>query len=179
MVVWQENHWDLIDRNTARVTCTEQMRFTRDEVSETHLWSNGPGTVEKVIAKWRRGGTHAWVDAEHIHKFATRGGVKEIFCFNREHSKGETLDWCVEREIVGQFPDTNEAVEIEASTKSDHPRLLRITWPINDAPTSVEMHVGASLTQSPKLSKKKGRAYIEEKVSGLEIGESVRIDWTW
>jgi hypothetical protein len=179
IVVWQDNHWDLIDQNNAKVTCTEQIRFTRHEVSENFLWSNGPGTVEHVTAKWRRGRNDRWVAAERIHQFATRGGTKEIFCFNDEHSRGDMLDWCVERDIVGQFPAANESVEIEAATKSNHPRTLRITWPKDIEPTRVEIREGERPARPVKPTTRNGRPYVEEKVSGLKIGEKVRIDWTW
>lgn len=179
VVGWQDNHWDLKSKQTARVISTEQIRFTRQEVSENWLWSNGPGTVQKVSAKWRRSRSDPWIEAEPIHQFAARGGVKEIFCFNEEHNRGDVLDWCVEREIDGQFPDTNEAVEIEAATKSSHPRALRITWPRDAPPTRVEIREGDRSARPLRPTMKNGRPHVEEKIYGLKIGEKVRIDWTW
>ncbi len=154
VVVWQDNHWDLLDRENARVTCTEELRFTRREVSENFLWSNGPGVVQRVTAQWRRSRDDAWVQGKKIDELPTRGGTKEVFSFNDEHGIGDMLEWRVERDILGQFPNPNEGVALEATTKSDHPRVLR-------------------------LSTKDGRPYVEEKVSGLKIGEIVKIDWSW
>jgi len=179
IVVWQDNHWDLIDKENARVTCTEQIRLTRKDVSENFLLSSGPGTLKRVAAKWRRGRHDPWVAAQKIHEFATRGGMKEIFCFNDEHSRGDMLDWCVERDIVGQFPNANEAVEVQAATTSDHPRALRITWPQDATPSRVEIREGERPARPLRPTTKDGRPHIEEKVSGLKIGESVKIDWTW
>lgn len=179
IVVWQANHWDLIDRDNARVTCTEQLRFTRQEVSENFLWSNGPGIVQHVTARWRRSRHDAWVQGQKIHELSARGGTKEIFSFNDEHARGDMLEWCVERDIQGQFPDANEGVAVEAATKSEHPRELRITWPRDAAPTRVEIREGNRPARTVKPSTREGRPYVEEKVSGLRVGEIVEIDWSW
>jgi len=179
VVVWQENHWDLLDRQNARVTCVEEVRFTRQNISETFLWSNGPGTVERVRAKWRRSNRDTWVDGKKIDTLAVRGGTKEVFSFNDEHGRGDVLEWCVEREIRGQFPDVNEGVAVEAETKSDHPRSLRITWPPDARPSRVEIREGSRPARSLRPRTKNGRSYVEEKVAALKIGEIIKIDWSW
>lgn len=179
VVVWQDNHWDLLDRENARVTCVEEVRLTRQNVSETFLWSNGPGVVERVRAKWRRSSRDTWVDGKKIDTLAVRGGTKEIFSFNDEHGRGDVLEWCVERDIRGQFPDANEGVAVEAETKSDHPRSLRITWPQNARPTRVEIREGNRPARPLRPRTKNGRPYVEEKVAALKIGEIVKIDWSW
>lgn len=179
VVVWQDNHWDLLDRENARVTCTEELRFTRREVSENFLWSNGPGIVQRVTASWRRNQNDAWVSGKKIDELATRGGTKEVFSFNDEHGIGDMLEWRVERDIVGQFPSSNEGVALQTTTKSDHPRALRITWPKDAKPTRVEIREGDRPARSLRPKTKDGRPYVEENVSGLKIGETVKIDWSW
>lgn len=179
VVVWQENQWDLLDRENARVTCTEELRFTRREVSENFLWSNGPGVVQRVTASWRRSRNDAWVPGKKIDALPTRGGMKEVFSFNDEHGIGDMLEWRVERDISGQFPNPNEGVALEAATRSDHPRALRITWPRDAKPTRVEIREGDRPARSLRPRTKDGRAYVEEKVFGLKIGEIVKIDWSW
>lgn len=179
VVVWQENHWDLVDREVARVTCIEELRFTRPRISENYLWSNGPGVVRDAKAKWRRSRGDAWVAGKKLYDLTTRGGIKEVFSFNDEHGVGDVLEWCVEREIAGQFPDANEGVALEAETKSDHPRGLRITWPEDLKPTRVEIREGDRPARSLQLRTKDRRAYVQAKVSGLNIGEIVKIDWSW
>jgi hypothetical protein len=178
-VVWQDNFWDLSHRDRATVTCTEQIRLTRDEVSENFLWSNGPGRVISANAKWRRGRNDPWIPVPKINEFAVRGGLKEIFSFNDEHRRGETLDWCVERVIEGQFPDANEGVEIEAATRSEHPRALRIRWPADSPPARIEISEANRPVRAIRATERGGRSYIEEKIWGLRVGESVRIDWSW
>jgi hypothetical protein len=179
IVVWQHGHWDLRDRDTVVVTKTEQIRFTRNDVATNFQWSSGPGEVRSTTAKWRRGRTFSWIPARKVHEFATRGGVKEIYCFDEEHSRGDMLDWCVEREIVGQFPDAHEGIEVTARTKSDHPRVYRITWPAGSPPSHVEIRRGAEPARPLITRTKEGRPYIEERVSGLSVGEALNIDWTW
>jgi hypothetical protein len=179
VVVWQDNHWDLVDKSHALVTCIEEVRFTRKNVSETFLWSNGPGTVREVKARWRRSRRDPWVEGEKIDELSVRGGTKEIFSFNDEHGRGDVLEWSVERDIEGQFPDVNEGVAVEAETKSDHPRSLRITWPREVRPTRVEIREGSRPSRRLRLKTKSGRYFVEEKIPIMEIGELVKIDWTW
>lgn len=179
IVVWQDTHWDLIDRDHVKVVGTEQLRFTRPEVSELFQWGIDSGTLEKVVAKWRRGRGGSWVAAEKIHEFPVRGGMKEIFSLNEEHNRGDMLDWCVEREILGQFPLSNESVQIEAATKSENPRALRITWPRGLKPTRVDIREGDRPARPLTPGMKNGRPYVEEKIFGLRIGETVKIEWSW
>jgi len=179
VVVWQANHWDLIDRDSALITCTEQLRITREEVSENFLWSIGPGVVRDVAAKWRRSRRDAWVEGKKIYEIPVRGGTKEIFSFNDEHGRGDMLEWCVVRDIQGQFPGANEGVAVEAATKSEHPRALKITWPKDITPKRIEIREGNRPARSLTPRTKDGRFFVEEKVSGLRVGEIVEIDWSW
>lgn len=179
VVVWQNNHWDLVDRENARVTCLEELRFTRQEVSENSLWSNGPGVLERVTARWRRSSNDAWVSGKKLGQIPARGGIKEVFSFNDEHGTGDVLEWCVERDIRGQFPEENEGVAVEARTKSDHPRTLRITWPQDARPSRVEIREGSRPPRTIRPRTKDNRPYVKETVSGLRICEVVKIDWSW
>jgi hypothetical protein len=135
--------------------------------------------VDDVKAKWRRPPKGAWVEGKDVYKLPTRGGVKEIFSFNEEHHIGDMIEWCVEREISGQFPEANESVALVASTKSDHPRELRITWPEGIRPIRVDIKEGARSTRDLKIRTRGRRACVVERVSGLQVGEQVEISWSW
>jgi hypothetical protein len=178
-VVWQTNHWDLVERDRSVVTQIEQIRITRMDVATNFQWSRGDGETERTDARWRRTRGAAWIAARKIYDFPVRGGTKEIFCFDEEHSQGDMLEWCTEREFRDRFPGVHEGVELEARVKSDHPRTLRITWPPESPPSHVEMRHGGQPARTLVPRRKRGRCYVEEKVPGLEIGEVVRIDWTW
>ncbi|MGN6216363.1 MAG: hypothetical protein ACTHN7_05335 [Solirubrobacterales bacterium] len=178
-VVWQTNHWDLVERHRAVVTQIEQIRITRIDVATNFQWSRGDGETESTDARWRRSRSAAWISAKKIYDFPVRGGIKEIFCFDEEHSQGDMLEWCTERVFRNRFPSDHEGVELEARVKSDHPRTLRITWPADSPPSHVEMRHGAQPARMLSPKRKKGRCFVEEKVPGLQIGEVVRIDWTW
>jgi hypothetical protein len=178
-VVWQNKHWDLIDRRRATVKKTEQIRFTRNDVSTNFDWTAGDGTVENVSAKWRRAKGLAWIPAKKIDEFQVRGGTKEIYCFGEEHNRGDMLDWCTVQETVDRFSGQHETVEIQARTKSEHPRVLRITWPANEPPSHVEIRHGNQPARPLTTTLQDGRPYVEEKVARIAIGESVKIDWSW
>lgn len=178
-VVWQNNHWDLKDRNRATVKVTEQLRFTRNDVSTITDWSQGDGEVVRYEGQWRRSESEAWLPAQMIHKFPIRNGEKVIYSLDEEHCRGDELYWYVERDAVGRFPNAHEAVSLEARTKSDHPRLMYITWPLDAAPSHVEIRFEGQPARTLSTKSKNGRAYVEEKIVGLPVGKVVKIAWTW
>lgn len=178
-VVWQNNHWDLKDREHTTVKVTEQIRFTRNDVSTIADWSQGPGEVVRYEAKWRRSHRETWIPAEKIHDFPIRSGEKVIYSLDEEHCRGDMLDWSVERDAVGRFPNAHESVSLEARTKSDHPRIMRITWPLDAHPTHIEIRFKGQPARTITPKRKRGRSFVEEKIRGLAVGEAVEIAWTW
>jgi hypothetical protein len=178
-VVWQDNHWDLVERDRAVVNQTEEVRFTRLDVATNFQWSSGDGTCEASKGQWRRDPKGHWIEARKIYEFAVRGGIKEIFCFDEEHSQGDMLEWRTERIFAGRFPSEHEGVELHARVKADHPRTMKITWPRGITPTHVEMRLGEVPARTLRPRRKDGRCFVEEKVPGIAVGEVVRIDWTW
>jgi hypothetical protein len=178
-VVWQNNHWDLKDRENTTVKVTEQLRFTRNDVSTITDWSQGDGKVVRYDGRSRRSESEPWLPARMIHKFPIRNGEKVIYSLDEEHCRGDELYWCVERDAVGRFPNPHEAVSLEARTKSDHPRLMYITWPPDAAPSHVEIRFEGQPARTLSTKRKNGRAYVEEKIVGLPVGKVVKIAWTW
>lgn len=178
-VVWQTNEWELKDRVNTTVRVTEQLRFTRNDVSTIADWSTGDGTVARYSAKWRRTEHAPWIPATMIYKFPIRNGEKVIYSLDEEHSRGDMLDWCIERDAVGRFPTNHESVSLRARTRADHPRVMRITWPRKDAPSHVEIRCEGKPARTLSTKRKRGRRYIEEKIAGLSVGEAVVIGWTW
>ncbi|HEU5253030.1 MAG TPA: hypothetical protein VFU16_06870 [Solirubrobacterales bacterium] len=178
-VVWQSKHWDLRDRRHATVKKTEQIRFTRNDVSTNFDWTSGDGQVENVVAKWRRSKGLAWIPAKKIHEFQVRGGTKEIYCLDEEHNRGDMLDWCTIQETVDRFSGRHETVEIRARTKSEHPRVMRITWPADEPPDHVEIRYDDQPARPLQARIEEGRPFVEERVSLMAIGSRVKIDWTW
>lgn len=178
-VVWQTNYWDIADRKNTRVTMTQQLRFIRNEVSTITHWSTGDGTIERCDGTWRRSDDAPWIPAETIHEFGINNGKKVIFSLDEEHSRGDMLDWCVTREAVDRFPTAHEQVSVRAKTKSDHPRVLHVVWPPNDAPTHIEIRYPDQPARTLPAKRKKGRAYVKEKIANLPPGKKVVIAWTW
>jgi hypothetical protein len=178
-VVTQVNHWDLKDRQRTTVRVTEQLRFTRNDVSTIADWSTGDGRVERYRGRWKRTENEAWLPAEMIHKFSIRNGEKVIYSLDEEHCRGDELHWDVERDAVGRFPNRNESVSLEARTNSDHPRVMHITWPPDASPSHVEIRVEGQPARTLATKRKNGRACVEEKIAGLPIGKTVKIAWTW
>jgi hypothetical protein len=170
---------DLRDRDRATVRVTEQLRFTRNDVSTITDWSQGDGEVVRYKGQWRRSENEAWLPAQMIHKFPIRNGEKVIYSLDEEHCRGDELYWYVERDAVGRFPNAHEAVSLEARTKSDHPRLMYITWPPDAAPSHVELRFDGQPARTLSTRRKNGRAYVEEKIVGLPVGKVVKIAWTW
>jgi hypothetical protein len=178
-VVSQEKDWDLIDRDHAIVTKTEEIRFTRNDVATKAEWSGGDGNVEESAGRWRRDEAMSWIEAEVVHAFAVRGGVKTIYCFNEEHSRGDTLEWQTQVRTHGRFSGNHQSVEVRARTEADHPRTLRITWPANLPPNRVEMRHGSSPATKIKVRRKNQRCYIEERIVEIPVGDTLKIEWTW
>jgi hypothetical protein len=178
-VVSQENDWDLKDRDRATVRTTEQLRFTRNDVSMLTDWSSGDGSVVRYAAQWRRLDETVWLKAEKVHTLPIRNGEKVFYSLGEEHCRGDMLDWMVERDVVGRFPETRESVSLEARTKAEHPRVMRLTWPASSPPTHVEIRFRGKPARTLSPKRKNGRMQIEEMISELPVGEQVEIGWTW
>ncbi|TMK55690.1 MAG: hypothetical protein E6G51_12705 [Actinobacteria bacterium] len=178
-VVWQTVHWDLHDRHNTTVKNTEQLRFTRNDVATNFHWSSGDGTVQRTVARWQREDGKPWIEAKKVYEFPVRNGIKTIFCYDEEHSRGDMLNWCIERETVDRFPTSHEGVEFTPRVKADHPRVAKISWPRDSPPTHVEMRRGSGPAQPLTVQQENGRSYVEVKILGQAIGEDIRIDWTW
>lgn len=178
-IVKQHNHWDLISRERNTMRAVEQLRFTRNDVSTIADWSTGDGEVVRYDAKWKRPSSTTWIDAKKIHEFPIRYGEKVIYSLEEEHCRGDMLDWLVEREAVGRFPSAHESVSLAARTKSDYPRVMRVTWPEGVTPSNVELRYKGQPARPLHTRSKDGRAYVEETINELPIGEAVEIAWTW
>jgi hypothetical protein len=174
-VVWQDNHWDLKDRENTTIKVTEQLRFTRNDVASIAHWSSGDGADERNEAKWRRSKQTPWIPAKKIYEFPVRNGKKVLYCFDEEHSRGDMLDWCIERDAIGRFPTAHEMVQLRARTRSDHPRVMRISWPTDSPPSHVEIRHEGMPARTLATRRKNGRTYVEEKIAGLSVGEAVEI----
>lgn len=178
-VVSQEKEWDLVDRDHAVVTKTEEIRFTRKEVATKAEWDDSDGSVEEAVGRWRRDAAMPWIDAEVVHDFRVRGGKKTIYCFNEEHSRGDTLEWQTQVKAFRRFSAPHESVSMTANTKADHPRTLRLMWPERMPPNRVEIRHGSKPAAKLQVRRKNGRSYVEEKIVGIPVGEMVKIEWTW
>jgi hypothetical protein len=178
-VVWQKNEWDLVSREHSTMRMTQQLRFTRNDVSTIAHWNQGDGVVERYSAKWRRTERTPWIDAEKIHTFPIHNGEKVIYSLDEEHCRGDMLDWCVERSAVNRFPGSHETASLEARAKSDHSRVMQVTWPADAAPSHVEIKLKGSPARTLTTRRKGGRPFVEEKIAHLGIGEVVEIAWTW
>lgn len=179
-VVRQTKQWDLRDRDTAVVTLTEQLRFTRNDVATISHWTQADGSVQRNVAKWRRSEARSWISATMIHRLSVRGGEKAIYCLEEEQNRGDELDWCIEEEARGRFSKEHEKVGFRARAKSDHhPRMMKILWPSDLPPSHVEIRRGSEPAQTLAVRRKNGRPCVEHRVSGLAVGETVEISWTW
>jgi hypothetical protein len=178
-IVRQHNHWDLVDRKRTTVSVKEQLRFTRNDVSTIADWSTGDGEVVRYDGKWKRPNGGGWIEAKMIHKFPIRNGEKVIYSLEEEHCRGDMLDWFVEREAVGRFPTAHESVSLSARTKSNHPRVMKITWPEGVNPTNIELRFVGQAARPLYARTEDGRRFVEETINELAVGESVEIAWTW
>jgi len=179
LVIHQTNEWDIRDRDHVKTRLTQELRFTRNDVSTIEHSSQGDGTVESYVARWRRSPGSEWIQARKIHAMAIERGEKVIYSLEEEHCRGDMLEWCIEREAVGRFPSDHERVTLEAKAVSDHPRVMRIIWPKEHDPKHVEIRFGGQPARPLKPRRRKGRLEVEEKVSFQRIGEEVAILWNW
>lgn len=179
-VVSQHNHWDLMNRERTMMRVVEQLRFTRNDVSTIADWSTGDGEVVRYDAKWKRIDRDAWVPAKKIHSFPIRNGEKVIYSLDEEHSRGDMLDWCIEREAVNRFPHAHESVTFSARTMSDdYARVVKITWPEGVDPSHIEIRYKGRPAQPLHANREENRVHVEETITELPVGESVQIAWRW
>ena len=90
------------------------------------------------------------------------------------------LDWCIEREAVNRFPNAHEAVTLSARTQSDdYARVVKITWPEGADPSNVEIRFKGRPAQPLRAQRKGNREYVEETITELPVGDSVKIAWRW
>lgn len=178
-VIHQTNEWDIWDGEHVKTRLSQELRFTRNDVSTIEHSSQGEGTVESYAAKWRRSSNSEWIPAKKIHAMAIERGEKVIYSLEEQHCRGDMLDWCIEREAVGRFPNDHERVTLEAKAISDHPRVMRIIWPKEREPKHVEIRFGDEPAKPLRPKRRKGRLEVEEKISFRKIGEEVAILWAW
>ena len=178
-MVWAKNEWDIRTRERAVITSTRQVRFIHDRVSTMEHWSDGDGAVFADHAFWRRPDGVRWMPAKKIHSMPSERGENVIYCLEEENSRGDTLEWKVERETVGRFPSDHESVSLRAGARSDHPRQMRIKWPPDSPPDSVELRYAGNPGRELSLKEKAGRMEVVEKIPRLAVGEVVEIRWFW
>jgi hypothetical protein len=89
------------------------------------------------------------------------------------------LDWKVERETMGRFPNDHERVSLRAGARSDHPRQMRVVWPRDSPPSNVELRYRGNPGSELSPNKKAGRMEVVERVPRLAVGEVVEIRWFW
>jgi hypothetical protein len=182
-MVWAKNEWNIETRERALITSMQQLRFIHDKVVTIDHWSNGDGENVDFEAHWRRSSGKGWMPAKKIYSMPIEGGENVIYCFDEENYRGDMLEWKVVRETRGRFPKPHERVTLKAAAKSDHPRQMRVIWPADAPPTSVELRYRNPPEEervrelSPK--KKNGRTEVVEKISKLAVGEVVEIRWFW
>lgn len=178
-VIFQTNEWDIRDGEHVKTRLSQQLRFTRNDVSTIEHSSQGDGSIESYKAKWRRSPDSEWIPAKKIHAMPIERGEKVIYSLEEEHCRGDLLDWCIEREAVGRFPGDHERVTLEAKAISDHPRLMKIIWPKEREPKKVEIRFGDEPARTLKPKRRNGRLEVEERVSFKKIGEAAVIAWHW
>ena len=178
-MVWAKNEWDIRTRDHAVITSTRQVRFIHDEVSTMEHRSDGDGTVVDYRAFWRRVKSRSWMPAKKIHSMPIEGGENVIYCVEEQNSRGDTLEWKVEREAAGRFPNDHERVSLRAAAKSDHPRQMRVVWPPESPPSNVELRYRGNPGRELSPKEKTGRMEVVEKIPRLAVGEVVEIRWFW
>jgi hypothetical protein len=178
-MVWAKNEWDIQTRERAVITSTRRLRFIHDRVSTMEHWSDGEGTVVADSAFWRRPDGRRWMPAKRIHSMPIERGENVIYCLEEQNSRGDTLEWKVERHTEGRFPKDHESVSLRAAAKSDHPRQMRVVWPPDVSPGCVELRYGASPARELVPRWKAGRMEVVEKIPRLAMGERVEIRWFW
>lgn len=178
-ILWQKNVWDIKDREQATVRMTQRLRFTRNEIFTLPHRSSGDGEITRCVAKWRRPNETEWVEARQIDALETGDGNRLLFSLGEEQSRGDMIDWCVERDAVGRFSGSQESVGHLAKTASRFPRRVRIIWPKGQAPHHVEMRLGDHPAQRLRTREKKGRPYIDETIQALAKGSLFVVSWKW
>ncbi len=157
----------------------QRLRFTRNEVFALTHRSAGDGTITRCVAKWRRKGS-TWSEAPKIDEVETLDGNRLLFSLGEEQSRGDILDWCVERDAVDRFSARHEGIRHVAKTADfKFPRRMRILWPPQEPPHHVEMRLGDRPAQRLAVRTKKGRAFIDETIQELRKGETLVVSWTW
>ena len=109
MVIHQTNEWDIRDRDHVKTRLTQELRFTRNDVSTIEHSSQGDGTVESYVAQWRRSPSAEWIQAKKIHAMAIERGEKVIYSLEEEHCRGDMLEWCYRARGRGQVPQRPRA----------------------------------------------------------------------
>lgn len=178
-MVWAKNEWDIRTRDRAVITSTRQVRFIHDRVSTMEQLSDGDGTVVDHHAFWRRVEGRRWMPARRIHSMPIDGGENVIYCLEEQNSRGDMLEWKVERETAGRFPNDHERVSLRAAAKSDHPREMRVVWPSDSPPSNVELRHGGNPGRELSPNRRAGRMEVVERVPRLAVGEVVEIRWFW
>jgi hypothetical protein len=178
-IVWQKNEWDIKDRKQATIRLTQRLRFTRNEVFTLPHRSSGDGEITRCVAMWRRPNEDEWVEARKIDELATGSGNRLLFSLGEEQSRGDMIDWCVEREAVDRFSAPQESVSHLAKSDSKFPRRVRIVWPRGQRPHHIEMRLGDHPAQRLRSRKRKGRHFIDETVQALNKGDSFVVAWKW
>jgi hypothetical protein len=178
-IVWQRNEWDIKDRKHATIRMTQRLRFTRNEVFTLPHRSSGDGKITRCDAMWRRPSEDEWIEARKVDELETATGDRLLFSLGEEQSRGDMIDWRVEREAVDRFSAPQEAVKHLAKSDSEFPRRVRIIWPRGQNPHHIEMRLGNHPAQRLRSRKKKGRHFIDETVQALHKGDSFDVSWKW
>lgn len=178
-MVWAKNEWDIRTRDRAVITSTQQLRFIHDRVSTMEHCSDGEGKVIADTAFWRRSDGRRWMPAKKIHSMPIERGENVIYSLEEQNSRGDTLEWKVERQTQGRFPSEHESVSLTAAARSDHPREMRVVWPPDSPPGSVELRYGAGPARGLVPRRRAGRMEVLEAIPRLAVGEVVEIRWFW
>lgn len=182
-MAWAENEWNIQSRARAVITCKQQLRFIHDKVATIDHWSNGDGSNVDFKAWWRRSAGNDWMPAKKIYSMPIEGGENVIYSFEEENYRGDTLEWKVVRETENRFPKPHERVTLKAAAKSDHPRQMRVVWPADSPPSSVELRYrgnpGQEISRELSPKRKAGRTEVTERIPKLAVGEVVEIRWFW
>ena len=106
-VVWQNKHWDLLDREND-IRLTEQLRFTQNIASRrsptgARAMAATPRTLLRKVAGE---GERRPLDRGKEDLSFRPGGYKVIYCLDEEHSRstGDMLDMRIRARRGGSFP---------------------------------------------------------------------------
>lgn len=176
----EQNCWVIDDGGqSATVSKTQRLLFTRNKICTLEHWCTGVGSVESCQAEWRLNEKNRWLRANTIHDFAIDNGRKYIFSLDTERSRGDALQWRITRQVRGRFPDPRESVSLKLQAPTHRPRM-RVVWPRDREPHLVEiMHDdGPKRTLEPQRDKD-GRLYVDEELAPGAANSLARIEWTW